>query len=55
MSRFELEVQKLQKDWTQARWSGIQRNYAAADVVRLRGSFQVEHSLAKIGAEKLWR
>lgn len=55
MSRFELEVQKLQKDWTQARWTGIQRNYSAADVIRLRGSFQVEHTLAKSGAEKLWR
>jgi len=55
MSRFELEVQKLQKDWSQPRWSGIQRNYSAADVVRLRGSFQVEHSLARSGAEKLWR
>jgi len=55
MSRRELEVQKLHKEWQQPRWSGIRRNYAAADVVRLRGSVHVEHSLARSGAEKLWR
>ena len=55
MSRFELEVQKLQKEWTQARWQGVKRDYSASDVVRLRGSFQVEHSLASMGATKLWR
>ena len=55
MSRFELEVQKLQKEWSQARWQGVKRDYSASDVVRLRGSFQVEHSLASMGATKLWR
>ena len=55
MSRFELEVQRLQKDWAQARWQGLERNYSAADVVRLRGSVNLEHSLAKLGADKLWR
>jgi isocitrate lyase len=45
----------LQKDWdTNPRWKGIQRSYSAADVVRLRGSLAVEHTLAKRGAEKLW-
>ena len=53
MSRFELEVQKLQKEWSQARWQGVKRDYSASDVVRLRGSFQVEHSLASMGATKL--
>jgi len=54
MSR-ELEIQKLQKEWdTNPRWKGIKRGYTAEDVVRLRGSLQIEHTLAKRGAEKLW-
>ncbi len=36
------------------RWKGVKRGYTAADVVRLRGSLQPEHTLAKRGAEKLW-
>ena len=45
----------LQKDWdTNPRWAGISRNYSADDVIRLRGSLQIEHTLAKRGAEKLW-
>jgi isocitrate lyase len=45
----------LQKDWdTNPRWNGIKRNYTAADVVNLRGSIRVEHTLAKTGAVKLW-
>jgi isocitrate lyase len=56
MSSRELEAQKLQKDWSEnPRWRGIKRGYTAEDVVRLRGSLQVEHTLAKRGAEKLWR
>ena len=46
---------EIQKDWdTNPRWKGIQRNYTADDVVRLRGSLQIEHTLARHGAEKLW-
>ena len=45
----------LQKDWdTNPRWKGITRNYTADDVIRLRGSLQIEHTLAKRGAQKLW-
>ena len=45
----------LEKDWaTNPRWKGVKRNYSAADVVRLRGTAGVEHTLAKKGAEKLW-
>jgi isocitrate lyase len=56
MSARELEAQRLQKDWNEnPRWKGIKRGYTAEDVVRLRGSVQVEHTLAKRGAEKLWR
>jgi isocitrate lyase len=45
----------LEKDWAEnPRWKGIKRNYSADDVVRLRGSIAIEHTLAKRGAEKLW-
>jgi isocitrate lyase len=55
MSSREQQVQALQHDWdTNPRWKGVKRTYTAADVVRLRGSVQVEHTLAKRGAEKLW-
>jgi isocitrate lyase len=51
----EEQVAALQKDWsTNPRWKGITRTYEAADVVRLRGSVAVEHTLARRGAEKLW-
>ncbi len=56
MTARKLEAQRLQKDWNEnPRWKGIKRGYAADDVVRLRGSVQVEHTLAKRGAERLWR
>ena len=46
----------LAADWAaDARWQGIERTYALADVLRLRGSVQVEHTLARLGSEKLWR
>ncbi|HEY4352713.1 MAG TPA: isocitrate lyase, partial [Paraburkholderia sp.] len=54
MSR-QQQVQQLQQQWnTDSRWKGIKRSYPAEDVVRLRGSVAVEHTLAKRGAEKLW-
>ena len=49
------QIAALEKDWAEnPRWKGVKRGYSAADVVRLRGSVQVEHTLAKRGAEKLW-
>src|SRR4051812_16961262 len=54
MSR-EQQIAQLEKDWAEnPRWKGIKRGYSAADVVKLRGSLQIEHTLAKRGAEKLW-
>jgi isocitrate lyase len=45
----------LAKQWdTDPRWKGASRSYTAADVVRLRGSVQEEHTLARRGAERLW-
>ena len=49
-------AQALQKDWqNNSRWKGITRTYKAEDVVRLQGSVQVEQTLARLGAEKLWK
>ncbi|MCA3218050.1 MAG: isocitrate lyase [Pseudomonadota bacterium] len=46
----------LEKDWQEnPRWKGIRRGYTADDVVRLRGSVPIEHTLARRGAEKLWK
>ncbi len=40
---------------TNSRWTGIERPYSAAEVARLRGSVRIEHTLARLGAEKFWR
>src|SRR5277367_5387865 len=48
-------AEALENQWrTNPRWQGITRPYSAADVFRLRGTVQVEHTLAKLGAERLW-
>src|SRR5712691_896558 len=53
---YDLEAARLKKDWAEnPRWKGIRRAYTAEDVVRLRGSIHIEHTLARRGAEKLWR
>ena len=52
----EDEARKLEQEWAQdPRWRDIKRGYSAADVVRLRGTVPIEYTLAKRGAEKLWR
>jgi isocitrate lyase len=49
-------AEQLKLDWSNnPRWTGITRSYSADDVVRLRGTIAIEHSLARLGAEKLWR
>jgi isocitrate lyase len=49
-------AKELEQEWqSQPRWRGVKRGYRGEDVVRLRGTVDVEHSLARIGAEKLWR
>ena len=53
---YDLEAARLKKDWAEnSRWKGIKRAYGAEDVVRLRGSLHIEHTLARRGAEKLWK
>ena len=53
---YDLEAARLKKDWAEnPRWKGVERGYSAEDVVRLRGSLHIEHTLARRGAEKLWK
>jgi isocitrate lyase len=55
MTTRQQQAQELQQQWdTDPRWKGIKRTYTADDVVRLRGSVPVQHTLARRGAEKLW-
>ena len=55
MNQRDTEIRKLEQDWAQnPRWEGIKRGYDAAEVVRLRGSLAVEHTLARRGACRLW-
>jgi isocitrate lyase len=50
------EIAALERSWSgDTRWDGIQRSYSAAEVVSLRGSFRIEHTLARLGAERLWK
>jgi isocitrate lyase len=47
---------ELEREWaTSPRWRGVERSYTSMDVVRLRGSVHIEHTLARMGAERLWR
>jgi isocitrate lyase len=49
------DAEELELSWTtDPRWRGVRRDYSAADVVRLRGSVVEEHTLAKLGARRLW-
>lgn len=46
----------LEAEWKENdRWQGITRPYSAGDVIRLRGSIQIEYTLARLGAERLWQ
>ncbi len=49
------KIQALVTDWTiNPRWKGVERPYTAEEVVKLRGSYEIDYSIARIGAEKLW-
>jgi isocitrate/methylisocitrate lyase len=49
-----MTAQELEREWAGDRWQGIKRDYSAEDVLRLRGSLAIEHTLARRGAERLW-
>jgi isocitrate lyase len=48
-------IAQIKQEWANPRWRGIARPYSEQDVYRLRGTMHVEHTLARAGAEKLWR
>ena len=53
--RVAREAKTLERRWTvEERWSGIRRDYSAEEVLRLRGSVRIEHTIARLGAERLW-
>src|SRR5207244_1701834 len=55
-SRIEDEAAKLKQEWdTDLRWRNTRREFTAQDVVRLRGTVQEEYTLARLGAERLWK
>src|ERR1700730_11382696 len=54
-AQYALAQDCLHYDWANnGRWKGVERPYSAEDVLRLRGSIQIEHTLARLGAERLW-
>ncbi|QUG40031.1 isocitrate lyase [Psychrobacillus sp. INOP01] len=56
MSKRQQQVEQLQQQWKEeSRWNGIERPYSAEDVVKLRGSVIIEQTLARKGAERLWK
>jgi len=56
MNTQTLNAQQLKFHWdSDSRWSGITRGYSAEEVVRLRGTVAIDHSLARLGAGKLWK
>jgi isocitrate lyase len=55
-ARIQSEAAELAERWVEdSRWAGVLRTYEAEDVVRLRGSVTPEHTLARLGAERLWQ
>src|SRR5260370_3089590 len=51
----EIAASEIEAQWhSDSRWRGIQRPYRGEDVVRLRGSLHIEHTLARQGAERFW-
>jgi len=53
---YQEEARKLEESWkNDPRWKGITRTYSAEDGIRLRGSVQIEYTLARMGAERLWK
>jgi isocitrate lyase len=50
------DIDQLAQDWkTNPRWKGVERPYEAEEVIKMRGSIRFEHTLAKMGADKLWK
>ena len=55
VAQYALAQAAMNQDWaSNPRWNGVERPYTAEDVLRLRGSIHIEHTLARMGAERLW-
>jgi isocitrate lyase len=55
MEEVMMKARNLKASWdTDPRWKGISREYSAEDVLKLRGSVKIKHTLAEMGAERLW-
>ena len=55
VAQYALAQAAMTQDWaSNPRWKGVERPYTAEDVLRLRGSIHIEHTLARMGAERLW-
>ncbi|OWK98924.1 isocitrate lyase [Kaistella haifensis DSM 19056] len=55
MMKNQEQIQKLEKDWLEnPRWKGVKRPYSAEEVLKLRGSYQLDYTVAKLMSEKLW-
>jgi isocitrate lyase len=53
--RIQRDADALEQQWrSDPRWAGVERNYSGEEVVRLRGSFVVDHTIARLGADRLW-
>ena len=49
-------IEKTKKEWeTNPRWKGIKRTYTPEDVWSLKGTVEIKHSLAELGAKKMWK
>jgi isocitrate lyase len=49
------QIEQIEREWKSPRWAGIKRGYTAEDVYTLRGTVRIEYSLARSGAERLWK
>jgi len=55
VAQYALAQAAMNQDWaSNPRWKGVERSYTAEDVLRLRGSIHIEHTLARMGAERMW-
>lgn len=56
MTNRQQRIDALKADWaSNTRWSGIVRPYTAEEVIKLRGTVEIEYTLARLGAERLWQ
>ena len=56
MSNNSKKIAQIHNSWeADARWKAVRRPYTADQVLKLRGSIEIEHTLARMGAERLWK